>query len=60
VLTAAENGGARWIARQAQLAEILNARQVVVEESRHLIMIDRPDVVAEAVRGLPEPGDDHG
>jgi pimeloyl-ACP methyl ester carboxylesterase len=60
VLTAAEKRGGRWIAKQAQLAEILNARQVVVEDSRHLIMIDRPDVVAEAVRGLPERGDDHG
>lgn len=59
VLTAAEKGGARWIAKQAQLAEILNARQVVVEDSRHLIMIDRPDVVAQAVRGLRERGDDH-
>jgi poly(3-hydroxyoctanoate) depolymerase len=59
VLTAAEKGGARWIAKQAQLAEILNARQVVVEDSRHLIMIDRPDVVAQAVRGLGERGDDH-
>jgi pimeloyl-ACP methyl ester carboxylesterase len=59
VLTAAEKGGARWIAKQAQLAEILNARQVVVEDSRHLIMIDRPDVVAQAVRGLHERGDDH-
>jgi poly(3-hydroxyoctanoate) depolymerase len=69
VLTAAEKGGARWIAKQAQLAEILNARQIVVEDSRHLIMVDRPDVVAEAVRGLfapsrpsrlPDRGDDHG
>jgi pimeloyl-ACP methyl ester carboxylesterase len=60
VLTAAERRSGRWIAKQAQLAEILNARQVVVEDSRHLIMIDRPDVVAEAVRGLPERGDDHG
>ena len=60
VLTAAEKGGARWIAEQAELAEMLNARQIVVADSRHLIMIDRPDVVAQAVRGLRELGDDHG
>jgi poly(3-hydroxyoctanoate) depolymerase len=59
VLTAAEKGGARWIAEQAELAKMLNARQIVVEDSRHLIMMDRPDVVAQAVRGLRELGDDH-
>ena len=59
VLTAAEKRGARWITEQAELAEMLNARQIVVADSRHLIMIDRPDVVAQAVRGLRELGDDH-
>jgi len=56
LLTAAEKGGPRRIAKQAQLAEMLDARQVVVEDSRHLIMIDRPAVVAKAVRGLLAPG----
>ena len=60
VLTAAEKGGTRWIAKQAELAEMLNAAQIVVEDSRHLIMIDRPDVVAQAVRALREGRDDHG
>lgn len=60
VLTAAEKGGARWIAKQAELAEMLKAPQIVVEDSRHLIMIDRPDVVAQAVRALRDAGDDHG
>ena len=60
VLTAAEKGGARWIAQQTELAEMLNAAQIVVEDSRHLIMIDRPDVVAQAVRALREGRDDHG
>jgi pimeloyl-ACP methyl ester carboxylesterase len=45
---------------QAELAEMLNARQIVVADSRHLIMVDRPDVVAQAIRGLRELGDDHG
>ena len=39
---------------------MLNADQIVVEDSRHLIMIDRPDVVAQAVRALREGRDDHG
>jgi pimeloyl-ACP methyl ester carboxylesterase len=60
LLTAAEKGGTRWIAKQAELAELLTAAQIVVEDSRHLIMIDRPDVVAQAVRALREAGDDHG
>jgi pimeloyl-ACP methyl ester carboxylesterase len=60
VLTAAEKGGARWIVKQAELAEMLKAPQIVVEDSRHLIMIDRPDVVAQAVRALHEGRDDHG
>jgi len=59
VLTAAEKGGARWIAKQAQLAELLQALQVVVADSRHLIMIDRPDVVAQAVRELRARRNDH-
>jgi poly(3-hydroxyoctanoate) depolymerase len=60
LLTAAEKGGARWIAKQAELAELLKAAHIVVEDSRHLIMIDRPDVVAQAVRALREGGNDHG
>jgi pimeloyl-ACP methyl ester carboxylesterase len=52
--------GKRWVAKQARLADVLNARQVVVTDSRHLIMIDRPDIVAEAVAALFEGNDDHG
>ena len=59
VLTAAAGRGPRWIAKQAQLAALLNARQVVVDDSRHLMMIDRPDVVATAVRALRGGNDDH-
>jgi pimeloyl-ACP methyl ester carboxylesterase len=59
VLTAAEKGRARWIAEQAQLAALLGARHIVTEDSRHLIMIDRPDVVAQAVRGLRGNEVDH-
>jgi pimeloyl-ACP methyl ester carboxylesterase len=59
VLTAAEKGGARWIAKQAALAELLKAQHVVVADSRHLIMIDRPDVVAQAIRDLRAARNDH-
>ena len=60
VLTAAAGGRTRWIAKQARLATLLNARQVVVADSRHLIMIDRPDVLDEAVRALLGKSNDHG
>ena len=52
VLTAAGDGGARWVANQRRLAELLGARQVVIDDSRHLIMLDRPDAVADAIRSL--------
>lgn len=52
VLTAAGDGGDAWVTVQADLARLLKGRQVVVEDSRHLIMLDRPDLVAEAVRAL--------
>lgn len=50
VLTAAADGGPRWVADQRRLAELLGARQVVSDDSRHLIMLDRPDVVVDAIR----------
>lgn len=59
VLTAAAVRGGRWIAKQSQLAKLLKARHVVVKDSRHLIMIDRPDVVAQAVRALRNAENDH-
>ncbi len=52
VLTAAGDGGAGWVRRQASLAELLGARQTVVGDSRHLMMIDRPDLVADAILAL--------
>jgi poly(3-hydroxyoctanoate) depolymerase len=57
LLTAAAVRGGRWIAKQAQLARVLKARHVVVKDSRHLIMIDRPDMVAQAVRALRNTGE---
>ncbi|WP_327419210.1 alpha/beta fold hydrolase [Streptomyces sp. NBC_01233] len=40
----------RWLARQADLADVLGARFEVAEPSGHLVMLDRPDQVARAVR----------
>jgi pimeloyl-ACP methyl ester carboxylesterase len=60
VLTAAAGGRTRWIAKQARLATLLDARQVVVADSHHLIMLDRPDVLDEAVRALLGKSNDHG
>ncbi|MEU7602037.1 alpha/beta hydrolase, partial [Streptomyces sp. NPDC041003] len=40
----------RWLARQADLADELGARFEVAEPAGHLVMLDRPDQVARAVR----------
>lgn len=52
VLTAAGDGGLRWLVDQRRLADLLGARQVVVEEARHLMMLDSPAVIARAVRAV--------
>ena len=43
---------AAWVRKQRVLAHRVGGRQVVVDQSRHLMMVDRPDAVAEAVVGL--------
>ncbi|MFD3700244.1 alpha/beta fold hydrolase [Streptomyces sp. NPDC058646] len=43
-------GARRWLARQAALADRLGARFEVAEPAGHLVMLDRPDQVARAVR----------
>lgn len=54
VLTAGSRPG--WVRKQRVLAHRLGARQVVVDDSRHLMMLDRPDAVADAIVALlPEP-----
>lgn len=50
VLTAGTRAG--WVRKQRVLAHRLGAPQVVVGDSRHLMMVDRPDAVAHAVLGL--------
>lgn len=46
VLAATGDGDADWPGHQRRLAELLAGRLVLVDDSRHLIMIDRPDLVA--------------
>ena len=42
-----------WLARQRQLAELsLNGRLIELTDSAHYVPFDRPDAVAEAVRGV--------
>jgi pimeloyl-ACP methyl ester carboxylesterase len=50
VITAAGAGGARWIAAQQALAELLGARQTVLPDARHIVMLDEPRVIADAIR----------
>ncbi|GAB3623983.1 alpha/beta hydrolase [Mariniluteicoccus endophyticus] len=53
VLTASQAPEAPdWVERQHRYATQLGGRQVVVDDSRHLMMIDRPEVIAEAVRAV--------
>ncbi|GAA3396293.1 alpha/beta hydrolase [Streptomyces roseoviridis] len=52
---AAPNGSARWERRQRALARRLAARYEAAEPSGHLVMLDRPDRVAEAVLGTAVP-----
>jgi poly(3-hydroxyoctanoate) depolymerase len=52
VLTAAGDGGQRWVEDQRRLADLLGGTQVLVEESRHLMMLDSPSRIAEAVRAV--------
>ncbi|MEU7032560.1 alpha/beta hydrolase [Streptomyces sp. NPDC046237] len=51
---AAPDGSARWPSRQRALARRLGARYEAVEPSGHLMMWDRPDAVARAVRDQVE------
>lgn len=55
VLTAGSRAG--WVRKQRVLAHRIGAPQVVVDHSRHLMMVDRPDAVADAVLGLLPEGE---
>jgi pimeloyl-ACP methyl ester carboxylesterase len=50
VVTAARAGLGRGARNQARLAELLGGRQLLTPEGRHMIMIDQPELLADAVR----------
>ncbi|MEL4356929.1 MULTISPECIES: alpha/beta fold hydrolase [unclassified Luteococcus] len=52
VLSAADAEDGRWVATQKRLAHLLGARQVVVPDSKHLMMLDRPDVIVDAIHAV--------
>jgi pimeloyl-ACP methyl ester carboxylesterase len=49
VVTAAADGGESWVRTQAELARRLHGEQTVLPDSRHLVMLDRPDALVAAV-----------
>lgn len=53
VLLGAGGGGPNhWLAEQRRLAESIGGRHQVVEDSRHLMMLDRPEAIAQAIREI--------
>jgi poly(3-hydroxyoctanoate) depolymerase len=54
VLSAGLGGGLDWIVAQAKLATMLRAEHTVVTDSRHMMMVDRPDVIVAAVASVAE------
>lgn len=52
VVTAAAEEGSDWLRDQARLAKLLGGNHIVAADSRHLVMVDRPDLVASAVRSV--------
>lgn len=52
VLTAIGGSRSRWLLSQVRLSQLLGAQQVVTQDSRHLMMIDRPDLVVDAIQQL--------
>ena len=46
VITAERAGGGRWVAAQRDLADLLSGRQTVLSDSRHLVMLDEPQMIA--------------
>ncbi len=60
VLTARGSGGRRSVAVQRQLADLLGGRQTVLADSRHLMMMDQPQAIADAVwrvlTAIDQPG----
>jgi pimeloyl-ACP methyl ester carboxylesterase len=52
VITAGGAGGASRVSAQRELANLLGGRQTVLPNSRHLVMLDDPHGIADAVRRM--------
>ncbi len=60
VITARRSGGDTWVASQRELTNLLGGRQTVLPQSRHLVMMDEPQAIADAVwRVLASIGRSH-
>lgn len=49
VITAARSGGDSWVQVQRDLADLLGGRQTVLPDAHHLVMMDEPQAIADAV-----------
>ncbi len=49
VLTARRSGGRRSVVAQQQLTRMLGGHQTVLPDARHLVMLDQPQAIADAV-----------
>ena len=55
VLTAGQTAGLRgWVRQHRRLAALLGASQLVVENSKHLMMVDRPDAIVAAIAQIDD------
>lgn len=52
LLSAVYSGQEQELDRHERLAPMLGAKLVVVENSHHLMMLDRPEVIADAIRSV--------
>lgn len=59
VLTAAGAGGGRWVEAQRRLAELLEAEHVVLDDARHMIMLDEPEAIVAAIEAVSDRGVPH-
>lgn len=51
-MTSGQSPGRDWLVRHDRLSRMLGARQLVVSGGHQLLMTDRPDLIAEAIRSV--------
>lgn len=54
LLSAVHSGQEQELALHERLAPMLGARLVVVDDSHHLMMLDRPEVIEQAIRSVAD------